>query len=460
MIENRKYVIQFIFLLIGFIFLIKLFYIQVLDPSYKLAAENNVVRKEVEYPFRGLMYDRNHQVIVYNEPVYDLMVIPKEIRGIDTTAFCLDLNITKEEFEEKIQKAIKYSYIKESPFLKQLSNKEFALIQDLLVDYPGFYATARTIRAYPYPMMANAFGYIGEIGKAQLKADTLNYYRAGDYFGRNGLEFEYENQLRGKRGAKYIMVNVRGIEKGSFHGGDYDTLSVPGDNLVISIDNQLQLYGEKLLKDKSGSIVAIEPSTGEVLAMVSGPSYDPNLLSGRDLGKNYGVLSRDSLRPLFNRPLMAVYPPGSIWKTVQALIGLQEGVIAPITRIRCDRFIINCHGTHFNENLTGAIQHSCNPYFYEVMKRIVNQNLSADPYKDPKIGLDKWQEYVESFGFGKPLGIDLPNEKGGFIPGVSYYDNIYGARGWKYRTIYSLSIGQGEILAGPLQMANSSENFD
>ncbi|MTI33624.1 penicillin-binding protein 2 [Xanthovirga aplysinae] len=454
MIENRKYVIQFIFLFIGLIFLIKLFYIQVLDPSYKLAAENNVVRKEVEYPFRGLMYDRNNQVIVYNEPVYDLMVIPKEIRGIDTTAFCADFSITKEEFEEKIQKAKTYSYIRESPFIKQLSNAEFAKVQDLLVDYPGFYITTRTIRAYPYPMMSNAFGYIGEISRSQLEKDTLNYYKTGDYIGRSGLESQYENQLRGRRGVQYKMVNVRGVEKGSFEEGNYDTLSIPGDNLITSIDAQLQLYGEKLMKGKSGSIVAIEPSSGEILAMVSGPTYDPSLLSGRDLGKNYQVLSQDTLRPLFNRPLMAVYPPGSIWKTVQALIGMQEGVIVPSTRIRCDRSIIKCHGPHFNDNLAEAIQHSCNPYFYEVMRRIVDQNVSADPYEDPKIGLKKWREYVESFGFGKPLGIDLPNEKGGYIPGVPYYDRVYGARGWKYRTIYSLSIGQGEILAGPLQMAN------
>jgi penicillin-binding protein 2 len=454
MIENRRYIILFVFFLVAVIYLGKLFAIQVMDDSYKLAAENNMVRRKVEYPFRGLIYDRNHNVIVYNEPVYDLMVIPKEVKGIDTASFCRDFGISRKEFEENLQKAKKYSYVKPSPFLKQLSNKEFARYQGLLVDYQGFYTVARTVRAYPNPMMANAFGYIGEIDKRQLEKDTSNYYHSGDYIGRSGLELAYENELRGKRGVNYKMVNVRGIEKGPFKGGQYDTLSIPGANLVSTIDADLQMYGEKLMEGKLGSIVAVEPATGEVLSIVSGPSYDPNMLSGRNFGNNFADLSKDTLKPLFNRPLMATYPPGSIWKLAQALIGLQEGVITPHTRVYCNRAILNCHGAHTNEDLVGAIKHSCNPYFYNVMNRVVNRNVVEDPYEDTKVGYRQWREHVRSFGFGAPLGIDLPHEKGGYIPTVEYYNRVYGERGWKYKTIYSLSIGQGEILTGPLQMVN------
>lgn len=452
--EKRQYIIQFVFLLVGLIFLIKLFSIQVLDNNYKLAANNNIIQKIIEYPYRGLIYDRNGKLLVYNQPVYDLMVIPKEVKVADTLSFVNLLGITKEDFIQRISAARKYSYVKPSVFMKQLSNENFAYIQGRLIDFPGFHIQPRTVRSYPYKNMANVFGYIGEISKRQLSQDSTGYYRQGDYIGISGIEATYEQPLRGKTGVKYKMVNVRGIEKGKFKGGDYDTLSVRGENLVSTIDIDLQSYAETLLQGKIGSIVALEPKTGEILAMVSAPSYDPNILSGREFGENFSMLLKDSLKPLFNRPLMGAFPPGSIYKVAQALVALQEGVITPETRITCNRRLIGCHGSHSYEDLEGAITVSCNPYFREIYRRMLNQEISANTFIDTEIGLRNWREHMLSFGFGKTLGIDLPNEKGGFIPTVDLYNRIYGENRWKFSNIYSNSVGQGEVQVVPLQMAN------
>jgi len=454
MTENRKYFIQITFIVIGIIFLVKLFFIQVLDSRYKLAAENNVINKVVEYPYRGLIYDRNMNVMVHNTPVYDIMVVPKEVSVEDTAQFVALFDLTKEEFEERINNARNYSYMKQSLFYPQLSNEEFAKIQNELVSYQGFYPVARTVRKYPVPVLATGLGYIGEVSKRQLDRDTLNYYQSGDFIGISGVEAAYENELRGKRGVKYKLVNVRGIEKGSFNDGDFDTLSVPGNNLVSSIDLPLQEYAEYLLKDKVGSIVAIEPSTGEILAMVSSPAYDPNALTGRKYGQNFSQLYLDSLKPLFNRPIMAQYRPGSVFKLVQSLIALQEGVVRPATRVRCNRGIINCHGSHTNEDLHGAIKFSCNPYFHQTFKRIIQQGKVDGVNKDARVGLSTWNDYLYNFGFGRKLGIDVPNESAGMVPVPTYYDRYYGKDRWNFYTIYSLSIGEGELLTTPLQVAN------
>lgn len=439
---------------IALIFLVKLFTIQVLDIEYKLKAESNIVEKVTRYPFRGLVYDRNGKLVVFNAPVYDLEVVPKEVELTDTLAFCKLFNITKEEFVEKLEKAKNYSYVKPSVFIKQISNRTFATVQDYLINYPGFRIQARTNRAYTHRSLANALGYIGEVSKFQLDRDTVNYYRQGDYIGISGIESMYEKQLRGKRGVKYKMVNVRGVEKGSFMDGAHDTLSIPGENLQSTVDIELQEYAETLMEGKRGSVVAIEPKTGEILTFVTAPSYDPNLLSGREYGQNFAKLLADTAKPLYNRPLMGAFPPGSIFKTVQALIGLQEGVITPQTRFYCDRSIIACHGPHTHENLRGAIEVSCNPYFWNTYKRILNQGESDNTFKDTEIGLRKWREHVMSFGMGRPLGIDLPNESGGYVPGPELYDKIYGDDRWKFSTIYSNAIGQGELQIVPLQMAN------
>lgn len=453
--DSRKVVIGVVFLLVGVVYLAKLFAIQVVDGNYKSAAESNIIKKIEEYPYRGLIYDRNGQLVVYNKPVYDLMVVPKEaVAQTDTARFCQLFKLSREEYAELMQKARTYSYVKPSAFLKQLSAEEFAAVQDHLVDFPGFFITPRTVRAYPYPIMASALGYIAEIDKRKLAQDTTKYYKRGDYIGISGVEKKYEQYLKGKRGVQLKTVNVRGIVKGDYKGGEYDTLSVPGKNLVSTVDLNLQQYGEYLMQGKSGSIVAIEPGTGEVLSIISGPTYDPNILAGRELGKNFTALQQDSLIPLFNRPIMAQYPPGSMFKMVQSLIGLQEGVITPHSRFQCNRAVVACHGPHSNEDLKGAIKVSCNPYFYQTFRRIINQEVSNNTFEDSKIGLDLWREYLNRFGLGRPLNIDLPGEKGGSVPGSAFYDQVYGEGRWKWSTIRSLSIGQGELGASPLQMAN------
>ncbi len=452
--DSRKLVIPGVIVLIAVIYLVKLFSIQVLDSRYADAARGNIVQRVVEYPYRGLIYDRNGKLIVYNTPEYDLVVIPQQVEDLDTAKFCKVFDIDREEFEEKIQAAVDYSWVKPSVVIKQLSNEDLARTEDYLVDFNGFNIQARTTRAYSEPVMANALGYVSEISKRRLDRDTTGYYNQGDYIGQSGLEAYYEEILRGKKGVRLKIKNVRGIEKGPFNDGKYDSLSIPGQNLHTTIDLDLQKYGEWLMEGKSGSIVAIEPSTGEVLAIVSGPSYDPAKLTGRHYSENFSTISQDTLNPLFNRPLMAQYRPGSIFKVLQAMVALQEGVISPGTRIRCNRSIIGCHGPHSNEDLVGAIKHSCNPYFYNVMKRVVNRDVSQDPFEDTRIGLAKWNDHVESFGLGAPLGIDLPNEKSGMIPSVAYYDRAYNNRPWKYSNIYSIAIGEGENLVVPIQMAN------
>lgn len=452
--DNRSNIIRFTFILIGLIFIVKLFFIQVLDKNYQLAAENNVMQRLIQYPYRGLVYDRNHKLIVYNNPVYDLMVVPREVSLSDTANFCQHLGISPTEFKDKMTKAKDYSWFKPSIFLKQLSNQDFASMQDLLVDYPGFYIIPRTVRSYPYGGMANALGYIGEISKSRLQRDTSNYYRQGDYIGISGLEAKYEGPLRGKRGVKYRMVNVRGLEKGSFKDGRLDTIPHIGENLVSTIDIDLQEYGETLMEGKVGSVIAIEPATGEVLSFISAPSYDPNLLTGRSYSEYFKTLQNDTLKPLYNRALMAMYRPGSIFKIIQALVALQEGVINESTRLRCNRNIIGCHGPHSYEDLRGAITNSCNPYFVQVSRKMINQGISKDTYEDTRIGLETWRKHVASFGLGSPIGIDLPNEKGGMIPNVAYYDNAYNSQNWKFSNIQSIAIGEGENLVVPLQMAN------
>ena len=452
--SNRKFIIRGAMVLIAVVFTIKLFSIQVLSTTYRDKAESNIVEREIRYPFRGLVYDRNGKLVVFNAPVYDLEVIPKEVVLEDTLSFCKLFDITKEEFIEKMEKAKDYSWVKPSVFIKQISNRTFATVQDYLINYPGFRIQARTNRAYTHRSLANALGYIGEISKYQLELDSVNYYRQGDYIGISGIEAMYEKQLRGKRGVKYKMVNVRGIDKGAFKDGALDTLSIPGENLQSTIDIDLQNYAETLMMGKRGSVVAIEPKTGEILTFVTAPSYDPNMLSGRDYSKNFSKLLGDTAKPLFNRPLMGAFPPGSIFKIIQALIGLQEGVIQPHTRFYCDRSIIACHGPHTNADLEKAIEVSCNPYFWNTYKRILNQGESENTFKDTEIGLEKWREYVMSFGMGQPLGIDLPNERGGYVPAPDLYDKIYGDDRWKFSTIYSNAIGRGELQIVPLQMAN------
>ncbi len=458
--EGRKEIIQVVFILIGVIFLIKLFFIQVLDDSYNNLAQFNAILKVPQYPVRGTIYDRNKKLIVYNNPEFDLMITLKEVKKLDTARFCQVFDISKEQLDEMFRalrteiRNRKASELQPSPFIKQLSNIDLARMQDHIDEFPGFYVEARTTRAYASTAGANALGYVSEISKEQLARDNSKFYRQRDYIGQSGIEAFYEEYLRGKRGVKYLLRNKDGVIKGKYEDGEYDTLSYPGQDLITTLDLDLQEYGEYLMNGKAGSIIALEPATGEILAMISGPSYDPLMLTGRNYSKNYVLISNDTNKPLFNRPLMAQYRPGSIFKIAQAMIALQEGVISQDTRIRCDRSIIGCHGAHTNEDLRGAITNSCNPYFHGALRRMLNKGKSNDPFDDTRIGLEEWNQHVTSFGFGKPLGIDLPSEKGGLMPSPAYYDKAYRGRPWKFSNIYSIAIGEGENLVVPLQMAN------
>ena len=451
--ENRKFVILSIFLTIVLVFLGRLFYIQVIDDSYKLSANNQALMYVTQYPVRGLIYDRKGELLVYNEVAYDLMVVPKRVKNLDTLSFCKLMGISDSSFAIKMFGAIKHSRYKASVFEKQIPANEWASITEKLYKFPGFYGAKRTLRKYPESVGAHVLGYISEASLGDLKRDI--YYKKRDYVGKRGLEKEYEKRLRGIRGNKVLLVDVHNRVKGSYQNGKYDILPIAGENLVSTLDRNLQKYGERLMGNKRGSIVAIEPNTGEILAMVSAPSYDPNLLVGRPRSQNYKMLlANDTLNPLFNRAIDAQYRPGSIFKLVEALIALDEGVISTETRFLCNREIIGCHGKHTNDNLIPAIQHSCNPYFWNVFKKLVQRGHHSSIFKDAAYGLNLWQERVKLFGLGVQLQADLPGLKKGNVPDVNFYDRWYGANRWAFPTIYSVSIGEGEMLVVPIQMAN------
>jgi penicillin-binding protein 2 len=452
--SHRGHIIHIVFMLVGLVLLARLFFIQVLRDEYKIAAERNIIQPVVECPYRGVIYDRHGFFLAYNVPIYDLMVIPKEVKHLDPLAFCQYFDINLQTFDRVFKKAKAYSWVKPSVFIKNISQETWAKAQDHVAEYPGFFVQARTVRKYPTPILANTLGYVGEIGPQQLTADTSHYYKQGDMVGISGLEKSYEKFLRGERGVKYQVRDAQGIVKGSFKEGVFDRVSIPGEDLKTTIDASLQMYGEQLMANKIGSIVAIVPQTGEILALVSSPAYNPNLLTGKDFSNHFATLEHDVLAPLFHRPIMAMYPPGSIFKLYQALIAMQEGVIRTSTAYTCDKNLLNCHPHASPLNLHEAIKYSCNPYFYHVFRKIINQKISNNPYEDTRIGLEKWCGYLQKFGLGATLGIDLPGEKSGYVPDTQFYDRCYGKRGWKASTIRSLDIGQGELLVTPLQMAN------
>jgi penicillin-binding protein 2 len=451
-LSNRKFTIGLIFLVIGVIFLIRLFYVQVLNDKYKSDSDHNVLREIIQYPARGLIYDRNGLLLVYNEAAYDLMIIPKQMEEMDTLAFCELLGITKEDFIQKYTKARNYSRYKPSVFEKEISSEEYAKIQEKLFEYPGFFVQTRTLRKYPRKSAAHILGYIGEVNQSDIEKNK--YYKSGDYIGKSGVELSYEELLRGKRGVKRVLVDVHNREKGSFNGGLSDTMAVTGQTIYITIDAQLQEYGELLMGNKKGSIVAIEPQTGEILALISAPAYDPNELVGRDVKKNYPILLKDEVKPLFNRALMASYPPGSIFKAVQALIGMQEGVITENSGFSCITTNVGCHNHPTATDVSSSIKMSCNPYYYSVFKRILMQGKSKSIFKDSEIGLANWSLKVRKFGLGQRLQTDLPGIKSGVVPDVAFYNKWYGEGRWAFSTIRSLGIGQGEVEIIPLQMAN------
>lgn len=450
-LSNRQLVIIGIFVVVGVVYLIKLFSLQVLDKSLKQSADNNVLRFVTQYPARGKVYDRNGELLVFNEAVYDLMVVPDQVKGIDTLELCKLLDIPIETFRERITKARKYSRIKASVFMSQIPKEDYAHIGEILYRFPGFYFQTRTLRHYPRAIAAHTLGDIGEVDQDQLDAEP--YYKRGDYVGKSGIEKYYEKELRGHKGLKVIMVDVHNREKGSYLDGMLDTLPSPGKDIYLGLDAELQAYGEQLMHGKTGSIVAIEPKTGQILAFVSSPSYDPNLLVGRVRGANYRALLNDRKKPLINRAVAGTYPPGSTFKMVNGLIALQSGSIVPATQFHCNgpgTMPIKC--THFHgssPNLANAIENSCNPYFYEAFKTTINN----PKFGDIKKGYEYWQKMTWAMGLGHKFDTDIPYEKSGNIPTREYYDKMYQGS-WNSVTIRSLGIGQGEILLTPLQLAN------
>ncbi|MBL4653452.1 MAG: penicillin-binding protein 2 [Flavobacteriales bacterium] len=456
--QDRRYILIAIFLVVAVTYIFRLFYIQVIDDSYKLSANNLALKHITLYAPRGLIYDRNNELLVYNEAAYNLMVIPREVKDIDTNTFCKLINISREEFDNRMVKIRKYSTRKASILVENITGKEWARIVESLYQYTGFFGEERTMRKYSSSIAGHALGYLNEVSTSIL--DKLPYYQRGDKIGASGIEKQYEEELRGTRGVAIKMRDNHMRIKGSYKEGKYDTLPKAGFELKLTLDAKLQTYGEQLMQNKTGSIVAIEPSTGEILALVTSPDYDPNKLVGRGRSKYFNSISNnDSLSPWFNRALEAQYPPGSIFKMLQALIGLEEGVISINTGFPCDKKPMNCHNHPPPSNLQKAIQYSCNPYFHDAMKRIVQQGESSSIFTDSPLGLAKWHKHVLSFGLGQRLDIDCPLMKSGNIPGVDYYNKIYGERRWAYSTIYSISIGQGEVMVVPLQMANLAAIF-
>ncbi len=447
---KRKYLMMGIFSVTAVIIVLRLFFIQVLDPSYKISAASNVLRRVVNYPARGLIYDRNGKLLVYNQAAYDVQVIPREMKPFDTLAFCRIVGVEKDELVTELKKARAYSSYKPTPIIKQLSSHRYAILQEQLFKYPGFYIQARTLRQYPDLIAAHILGYVGEVDQKQIEKNP--YYESGDYIGKIGIEQSYEEELRGVKGINYMMVDVHNRVKGSFENGKLDTAAMIGKNLISTLDADLQRYAERLLAGKVGSVVAIEPATGEILVLASAPSFDPGMFIGRERTKNYRTLLNDPLKPMLNRAISSSYPPGSTFKLANALVGLEEGVVSDYVRFSChgpSSTPIRC--THNHETplgLTAAIRESCNSYFFQAFRATINK------YPTSEEGFEVWRNHMLDLGFGKKIGGDLAAETAGNVPKASYYDRFFGKHHWNVMTIRSLSIGQGELLLTPLQLAN------
>lgn len=448
---NRKFIVMALIVVASLILLIRLFVIQVVKDTYRLSADNNVLRYITQYPARGLIYDRNKNLMVYNQAAYDLMVVPAQITKIDTAEFCKLLEISVSSFSERMNSALEYSRRAPSVFLKQISAESYARLQEKMFLYPGFYVQPRTLRKYAKPIAAHLLGYVSEVDESLI--DKEPYYKSGDYIGKLGIEEAYEKELRGQRGVKIYLVDVYSRIKGSYAEGRMDTVAMQGEDIISTMDMDLQEYGEHLMQNKTGSIVALEPKTGEVLALVSSPNYDPGLLVGRIRSENFTRLSADTAQlPLFNRALQAKYPPGSTFKPINGLIGLQEQVITPSTIFGCNNgyLFVKCHSHSSPLDLVHGISNSCNSYFCQVYRRI----LENPAYPTIEAAYLKWKEYLNAFGFGTKLGIEFTNELTGLIPSPAYFDKYYGKNKWKALTVISMAIGQGEIETTPLQMAN------
>ena len=452
--SDRSRVMKAIFIVVGVLFIGRLAMLQLFDPKYRRLADQQALRNVTQYPARGFIYDRHGELLVHNEAVYDLMVIPRMVKNLDTAYFCQSLGIERADFDERMKKARKYSPYSASIFMKQISKEEYARFENKMYRFKGFYISQRTLRIYDRPIAAQVLGYVGEVDQSDLERDP--YYKQGDYIGKSGLEKSYEEVLRGVKGKRVMHVDVHNREIGPYQNGAFDTLPVEGCNLHTSLDADLQEYAEQLMANKRGCVVALEPSTGEVLAMVSAPTYNPNLLVGRIRGENYLKLNADISKPMLNRALMGQYPPGSIFKVAQAMTALDLGVINPQSGFACDKSLVGCHNHPSARSVQEAIKMSCNPYFYQVYRRVIQQGKYKNIYKDSQYGLTVWHDYMMRFGFGQKLNIDLPRTgmSKGNIPDTAYYNRWYGKERWAFSTIYSNSIGQGEVTVVPIQMAN------
>lgn len=477
-LKNRRVVFLALFLIVGVIFTGRLFYMQVMDDKWIERSAEVSQRKINIKPPRGIIYDRYNQKIVANKTYYNIMFVEENIKDLDTLAlaelFDMDTADVRNRFLEIKQSldrktrnkktgndTIVNDYRRYLPyaFLKEMSAEEIAEIALDLPNFEGFYEEPISMRNYPYPNAGNIFGYLNEIRPRELNADRY-FYSIGDLIGRSGLEKYYEHHLRGRKGTKFILSSARGKVVDNFADGKLDTIAVQGPSLTLGLDIELQAYGERLMQNKLGTIVAIEPSSGEILSMVSAPSFDPNdMVGSRNVQKNYMRLSQDSLKPLYPRPLQSEYPPGSIFKAVQALVGMQEGVITENSSFPCNKSMVGCHNHPTAQNVQEAIQYSCNPYFYYVVRRIIQQGKDKNLYKDAEIGQNKWVDYMHSFGLGLRPAIDIYGVRPGLIPTVSFYDKWYGKNRWAWSTIRSNSIGQGEVKLTPLQMANLAAIF-
>ena len=460
-LEYRRYVIAGVAIFIVTVYIIRLFTLQIMSDDYKKNADSNAFLKKVEFPARGVISDRNGKLLVYNQNAYDIMVVMNEEKGrLDTTEFCNSLGITKEFFIKRMEeikdrnKNPGYSRFTQQLFMSQLSEKEFSVFQEKIYRFPGFYVQRRSVRQYTMPYAAHVLGDVAEVSAADIEEDS--YYQPGDYIGKMGVEKSYEKQLRGEKGVQTMLRDAHGRIQGSYMNGKLDRRPVPGKDLTLSLDIKLQALGERLLEGKIGSIVAIEPSTGEVLCMVSSPTYDPRTVTGRKRGKMHAMLSRNPWKPLLNRSIMGMYPPGSTFKTTQGLTFLTEGIIGPGTSFPCHHGFycrglhVGCHGHASPISLVPAIGTSCNGYFCWGLYYMLGNRKK---YKNVQEGMNTWRDYMVSMGFGYKLGIDLSGEKRGLIPNAQYYDKAY--RGsWNALTVISIAIGQGEVLLTPLQIAN------
>lgn len=449
----RKMLLPILVISVAVILLLRLFYLQIIDDSLKLKSDNNAIKINYDYPERGYIYDRNGKLLVANQPSYDIMVIPRDLKNIDTLEFCSLLNITKEEYIKKIEKAKVYSPRLPTVFLPQLNKKEFAAFQEKIRKFEGFYIQKRSLRDYQVSVGANIFGFITQVNEGIIKKNP--YYNSGDLIGKQGVEESYESVLRGVKGVKYIQKDKFNRDIGSYKEGKFDTIAVQGEDIYLSIDSELQKYGEELMINKRGGIVAIEPSTGEILALVTAPSYDPALLVGRARSRNYVKLYNDSIaKPLYDRGLLAEYPPGSPFKILTGLIALEEEVINQETSFVCNhgfsyargRFM-KCHDSGVIK-LHNGIYNSCNTYFASVYMKTINK------YTKPSAGVDVWSDHLKSFGLGEFMGYDLPTGKKGNRPTSKLYNRIYPNGGWRSTAIVSNAIGQGEVLMTPIQLAN------